>query len=157
MKFLIPVLMLATLFSQHSFAQVVVEDGFKFGTPREGEEFDAPAQKATESIDWPIDDNELRVTEVKFTKKAKTKWHRNKGPKYLITTDGTGEIEWYNSGGQLLSKKIGKSGRVYVPAHVCHRHGSDGKVFSQIVVTTAETKWDECHEEFIPQGDGTGK
>lgn len=157
MKFLIPVLMLTTLLSQHSFAQVVVEEGFKFGTARAGEEFDGPAQRATESIDWPIDDTELRVTEIKFTKKVKTKWHRNKGPKYLITTDGSGEIEWYNSGGQLQTKKIGKNGRVYVPAHVCHRHGSDGKNFSQVMITTSSNNWDECHEEFIPQSEGDTK
>lgn len=151
MKFMVPMWIFIVLLTQQSYAQVVVEDGFKFGSPHAGEEFDGPAQRANESVDWPVDDSELRVTEVKFAKKTMTKWHRNKNGKYLVTTDGTGQVQWYNSGGQLQTKKFGKESRIYIPAMVCHRYGAENRVLSQVVITTSANQWDECHEEFVPQ------
>lgn len=151
MKYLIPAFVFAVLFYQTSRAQVVVEDSFKFGASRATDHYDGEAQRATPSLDWPVDISDLNVTEVKFAKKTMTKWHRQKGDKYMITTDGQGQIQYYNTGGQLITNKITKNGRVYVPSSVCHRHGSDGKAFAQVLITTGTTQWDECHEEFAPQ------
>lgn len=151
MKYLIPACLFVVLFYQNSHAQVVVEDSFKFGALRSTENFDGEVQRAAPSLDWPVEISDLNVTEIKFARKAMTKWHRQKGDKYLITTDGQGQVQYYNSGGQLITKKIGKDGRVYIPSSVCHRHGSEGRPFAQVMITTGSTQWDECHEEFAPQ------
>lgn len=146
------VFLLFISFSHLALAQVIVENSFRTRTERSSEHFDGEVQLAVLPDQWPGENTQLFVTETTFPKGTMTKWHRQKGEQYLISTQGQGQVQFYDTGGRLNTLAISKTGRVYIPSMVCHRFGSSGKGRANSVmhISTGTAQWDNCDQEFAP-------
>ena len=69
-------------------AQVVAKDGFDYPPLKEAQNFVGPVGRAKLPAGWPAEDDNVRISEVKFGRGAMTRWHRHEGSQYLIATGG---------------------------------------------------------------------